>query len=250
MDAQPLDLKYRFHSGAIVCYRGSGTTRQSIWQPDAPENPGQVMETSVMLKTLYEDRKGRFHLLQSSIPARMTEGDHELKLPSASSVYAMVDCRGSILESTDTALMLIHPLPSEPVPMGYQWECSEHVQPADSAAPLLATTCYTLEKECEVEGVPHLQITFRTLAISYISTHHATRGVSITCRREGSFLFDPHLGQISRIEQASVFSAEQKAGYTETTYRSVLALGEILQDFSSLPKQEQASSEVIHQKEI
>lgn len=198
------------------------------------------MEMSLMLKTLYEDSGGRFHILISSIPAKVTVGAREMGLPVMNSVYAMVDHRGTILEATDMTVMLIHPLPHEPVPLGYLWECQEYAQPADSAEPLLTATYYTLEKESDVEGIPHLQVAFRTPGVTYTSTHRASKGVAITYRREGFFLFDRQLGQISRIEQTSTFSAGEDEEYRETNYGSTLTLGEIMEDRSILPKEVQA----------
>jgi hypothetical protein len=236
MVTQSYDLKYILNPGAMACYHGMGETAVVSNLPEAQGRPDQAMEISLMLKTLYQDRGERFHLYVSSVPIKSLVEGRETALPHLRSIYAMVDRRGIILEATDSVILLIHPFPAEPVPLGYMWDREEYLQPADPAEPLHTTTFYTLEKECDIEGAPHLQIAFRTPGVSYAGRSLSGEKRTITYRRDGFFLFDPSLGLISRVDQTSQFYTEQKDGFIETTYHCTVDLGEILEDTSMLPK--------------
>lgn len=236
MESKILDLKYTFQPGATMCYMAEGITSYAVYQPDPIDTPDQIMELIITVKSLFEDRGGRIHLLISSIPRKLMQADQELPLPDMRRVYTMIDNRGNIIESTDAANMFIYPFPPEPVPLGHQWEREELIQPVDRPEPILLKTYYTLEKECDIEGIPHLQVNFQTPTVCYTSEHEATKGSTITYSREGVFFFDPKLGQISGIEQTSLFSSEHDAGRIETSFQSTFKLGEIILDPSMLPK--------------
>jgi hypothetical protein len=236
MVTQSYDLNYAFSPGTTACYRGAAKTAVVSNLPEAAHLPERAMEISLMLKTLYEDRGGQFHLYISSLPVKSVVEGREMALPHLRSIYAMVDRRGTILEATDTVIVLVHSFPSQPIPLGHIWDRQEYLQPADMAEPLHTSTIYTLEKECDIEGVPHLQVTFRTPGVSYAGHPHSGGTQAITYRREGSFLFDPALGLISKVDQTSTFYTEQKAGFIETTYHCDVVLGEILDDPSTLPR--------------
>ncbi|MDQ7824142.1 MAG: hypothetical protein RDV48_15175 [Candidatus Eremiobacteraeota bacterium] len=235
MESQSYDLEYAFSPGLMACYHGASRTTVTSTLPGVKALPDQALEISLTLKILYQDRGDRLHVFISPIPVKSTMDDRERTLPHLKCTYAMIDRRGTILEATDTSILLIHPFPSEPVPLGHRWEREEYLQPADTAEPLQTATYYTLENECEIEGAPHLQIAFRTAAVSYPGYPGSPEKRTITYRREGLLFFDPALGILSRIDQTSTFYTEQREGFVETTYYTTTELGEILEDLSMLP---------------
>ncbi|GEM_PF-3351187 len=238
MEAENYQLQYRFQPGVVMSYRAEGKTSQTFYGSEQIESPEQTMDMTITFKSLFEDKGGRIHLLISSMPVKVMVGDREMELPDMRRVYAMVDSRGTILESTDAVNIFIYPFPAEPVPMGHQWECEEYIRPVDAMEPLSLRTLYVLEKEYELDGIPHLVISFHSPKILYKSQVEAMKGSTITFMRDGIFFFDPELGQITKIDQTSSFSSENDMGRLETSFQSMMTLGEILEDPTMLPKVE------------
>lgn len=236
METKNYSLQYRFHPGVVMSYRAEGKTNQTFYGPEQIDSPEQAMDLTITFKSLFEDQGGRVHLLISSMPVKMMVGDREMETPDMKRVYAMVDSRGRILESTDAVNIFIHPFPAEPVPIGHKWECEESIRPVDTMEPLPLNTVYVLEKECEYEEIPQLVISFHSPKIWYKSQVEAMKGSTITFMRDGILIFDPKLGQISKIDQTSSFSSENDMGRMEMSFQSVMTLGEIVEDPTMLPK--------------
>jgi hypothetical protein len=236
MEAQKYSLHYKFRPGVVSSYRAEGKTTQTFYGAEQIDSPEQAMDLTITFKSLFEDQGGRIHLLLSSMPVRMMVGEREMELPDMKRVYAMVDRQGRILESTDAVNIFIHPFPAEPIPVGHKWEYEESIRPVETMEPLPLNTVYVLEKACDYEGAAQLVISFHSPKIWYKSQVEAMKGSTLTFMRDGIIIFDPELGQITKIDQTSSFTSENDVGRMDLSFQSVMTLGEILEDPTMLPK--------------